>query len=135
MANAASKTVSIFFIGANLIKIHTPTKRQVEPAAASRMTALETATSVNCRGRLAAPQALPETKLTDEQVLLPISALALAPPLEQGTIGPHIPIGLHLLPDAYTHLSTSVHRRVEWILEWTDYVSAHKKTGYVSSVI
>ena len=30
MANAASKTVSIFFIGANLIKIPTPTKRQVE---------------------------------------------------------------------------------------------------------
>ena len=36
MANAVSKTVSIFFIGANLIKIPTPTKRQVEPAAASK---------------------------------------------------------------------------------------------------
>ena len=33
-------------------------------------------------------EALPETKLTDEQVPLPLSALASALPLEQGTIGP-----------------------------------------------
>ena len=26
--------------------------------------------------------------------------------LDQGTIGPYIPIGLHPFPDAYTHLST-----------------------------
>ena len=26
--------------------------------------------------------------------------------LDQGTIGPHIPIGLHPFHDAYTHLST-----------------------------
>ena len=46
------------------------------------------------------------TKLTDEQVPLPLSALASALPLEQGTIGPYIPIGLHPFPDTYTHPST-----------------------------
>ena len=52
MANEASKTVSIFFIGANLIKIPTPTKRQVEPAAASThgmMLSTATASQKQCR--------------------------------------------------------------------------------------
>ena len=43
-------------------------------------------------------EALPETKLTDEQVPLSIWTLASVLPLELGTIGPYRPefIGLHL---------------------------------------
>ena len=43
------------------------------------------------------------TKLTDEQVPLPLSALASALPLEQGTIGPD-DIGLHC-PEPHQHIS------------------------------
>ena len=54
-------------------------------------------------------EALPETKLTDEQVPLPLSALTPALSLEQGTIGL---IGHYSLME--TSLSTAtVHRRSE----------------------
>ena len=43
-------------------------------------------------------EALPETKLTDEQVPLPLSTSALALPLEQGTIGPDQPSAQKRIP-------------------------------------
>ena len=77
------------------------------------------------------------TKLTDEQVPLPISVLASALPLEKGTIVPdHRNRPKHFRPlcppvDGVDTVDSSGQR---WTLEWTDYVSAHKKIGYISSV-
>ena len=67
-------------------------RRTCSGAVSQRRVAIEVA------GLAVWAKALPETKLTDEQVPLSIWMLASTPPLELGTIGPYRPesIGLHL---------------------------------------
>ena len=67
-------------------------RRTCSGAVSQRRVAIEVA------GLTVWAKALPETKLTDEQVPLCIWTVASALPLELGTIGPYRPefIGLHL---------------------------------------
>ena len=67
-------------------------RRTCSGAVSQRRVAIEVA------GLAVWAEALPETKLTDEQVPLSIWTVASALPVEQGTIGPDRPesIGLHL---------------------------------------